>query len=120
MDFNLELKYEKKGVLGLCTVDESKYFSIANHEEREAVKQDVIATVKKVLRLFNNNNYFNIWACIYTARDYKNASALIGISQSWSDRDNGVFEVYMYGHNSTITKKVSKDVLLKEVFRAID
>jgi hypothetical protein len=26
----------------------------------------------------------------------------------------------MYGHNSTVTKKVSKDVLLKEVFRAID
>ena len=66
MDFNLELTYEKKGVLGLCKVNESKYFPIDigdnvndNIAYKENAKKAVISTVKQVLRLFNNDKYFN-------------------------------------------------------------
>lgn len=123
MDLNLELTYEKKGFLGLCAVNESKYFPVNSYEnpdDKKTVKKEAFQTVKQVLKLFNKNDLFNVWVCLYTAHDYKNASALIGIRQSWIDRDNGVYEVYIYGHNSTDVKKVSKDVLLKEVFRCID
>ena len=127
MDFNLELTYEKKGVLGLCQVNESKYFSVdtgnditENEANKENAKKAVLDTVKKLLRLFNNDKYFNTWILVNTARDYRNAAALIGIRQSWSDRDCGVYEVYIYGKNTTDTKKVSKDILLKELKIAID
>ena len=79
------------------------------------MQNEILKDLKKLLKLYDNQNVFNVWIQLFTAKEYRNNIAVFGIEQSTTENENGVYKLYIYGKNSTDIKVVSKQALLKEV-----
>lgn len=129
----IELRYEKKGVLSTCYSNE--HFNIRLND-MEAVKnyyrEDLIKAVKKAVNLMSNDNFYKVELSLNTLKEYSIHNSICLVYRGATDKFNDTYTIYRYCNfdlskyyasadchdNGTAT--VSKKALLSELTGYID
>lgn len=122
-DLRVEVVYKEHGHISNKNVSESVSFypEIAWRDEENTKYhyKELMDTLKKSLRLFNNQKIYDYEVYLYRAWDKR----VFLVRQTWQDKEAGIFELYDYTDSTNRTaniQKVSRDVVFKRIKSYID
>lgn len=111
--FEIEIKYNKKGIVSSASCKESIRITLNDFNNYDDRKDFELKT-SKVLNLFNNSNYWNIEIYFQTLQNYQVQKVLMLVCKECIGKTT--YTVYNYDCNSTDVLKLTK----KELYKLID
>ena len=115
MRMYFELDYNRNGIIGGCNCTERQTYDVTLENPHKVIRKDL----SSVMKLMDKRS--SVYLRIGYGEDVSSDKQMMCVSQSVSDRDNEVFEVYLTPTvNQSDTKKVGAGAVKRMVIDLFD